>query len=145
MNCLGGKKKPQKQKKDKEKVKKEKGPEELASYQIEPLPPEERKELTGEEEKVTLDVKEKGKIRRFRFASEDEKQHWQKYMKKRRLYIPYFLVGIGINLLLYRAGLDLSRDLLWGPIAGLGIPMATMLALTELHYRLFRQPKPNDG
>ncbi len=110
-----------------------------------PLPAEERKELSGEEEKVFLDVPEKGNIRRYEFASEEEKEIWKKMMKKRKLHTPYFLLGIGINFLLYYAGLDLSRNMLWGFLIGIGIPVTTMLGLAELHYRYLILPRESNS
>ncbi len=112
---------------------------------IKPRPAEERKELKEEEEKVTLDVQEKGKIRRYEFVSEEEKEIYQEMMKKRKLYTPYFLLGVGINLLLYYFGLDLSRQMLWGFIVGIGIPIITMFGFAELHYRFIILPRENNG
>ncbi len=114
-------------------------------YEIKPRPAEERKELSPEEEKVVLEVPERGNIRRYEFASEEEKQIYAKMMKKRKLHTPYFLLGIGINLLLYYAGLDLSRNMLWGFLIGIGIPITTMLGLAELHYRYIILPRENNG
>lgn len=75
--------------------------------------------------------------RSLEFATEEEREGWRKAFKKSKLYTPYFLVGVGVNFLLYFAGLDLSRNILWGGIVGLAVPMVTMFGLSELHYRLF--------
>lgn len=113
--------------------------------EIKPRPARERKELSEEEKRVTLEVMEKDRIRRYNFASEEDKEMWKKMSKKRKLYTPYFLLGVGINLLLYKAGLDLSRDLILGPVVGIGVPMLTMFALAELHYRVFMLPKEENN
>ncbi len=112
---------------------------------IKPRPAEERKELTDDEKKITLEVAEKDKIRRYEFVSEEEKEIYKEMMKKRKLYTPYFLLGIGINLLLYYFGLDLSRHMLWGFVVGVGIPMITMFGFAELHYRFIILPRENNG
>jgi len=96
---------------------------------------EERKELSVEEQKFVLDVPVGGKIRRYEFASEKEKEVWKKMTRKRKLYTPYFLLGISINFFLYFAGLDLSQNFFLGPVVGVGIPLITMIVLAEIHYR----------
>ncbi|EEG77434.1 hypothetical protein [Dethiobacter alkaliphilus] len=88
-------------------------------------------------EKVTLEVVDSRKTRKLEFESEEDKQAWHKAFKKSRWYTPYFLLGVFFNYLLYRAGLDLSQNILWGMIVGSGIPIATMFIFTEIHYRLF--------
>lgn len=88
---------------------------------------------------ITLDIVEKRRTRRLKFASEEDKKGWEKAYRKSKLFIPYFLVGIGINFILYLSGLDLSRNLLLGGIVGMAVPMATMFLLSELHYRLIME------
>lgn len=88
-------------------------------------------------EKHTLEVKiGPRKYRRYEFNSAEDKAEWEKLYRKSKLYIPYFLVGAGINLLLYFAGLDLSKNLFMGTIVGLGVPLASMYVFSELHYRI---------
>lgn len=89
------------------------------------------------EEGRTLEVRRGDRIRRMEFASEEDRRNWKKASRKRRLYLAYFLVGVGINAVLYLLGLDLSDDLLRGLLVGMGVPIATMFFLSELHYRLF--------
>jgi hypothetical protein len=88
-------------------------------------------------EKATLEVIERHRRREMEFESEEERLGWQKAYRKSKWYTPYFLVGIGINFLLYRSGLDLSQNILWGLVVGVGIPIFTMFVFTEIHYRLF--------
>ena len=88
-------------------------------------------------EKATLEVIERNRRREMEFQSEEERLGWEKAYRKSKWYTPYFLVGIGINLVLYKAGLDLSRNMLWGLIVGVGIPIFTMFVFTEIHFRLF--------
>lgn len=83
----------------------------------------------------------KGGKRRLEFESEEDKKSWYKGYRKSKLFVPYFMVGIGINLLLYKLGLDLSRNLLLGLLVGVGIPILTMFSFTELHYRFFWERK----
>ncbi|GEM_PF-442184 len=109
-----------------------------------PKPAEEKvdiAELPEEEQKVTLDVLEKERVRRLTFNTEEEKRIWNKMNKKRKLNTPYFLLGVGINFLLYWGGVDLSQNISVGAIVGLGVPLATMFIGAELHYRFFMQPK----
>ncbi|MFZ5642128.1 MAG: hypothetical protein ACOY46_00900 [Bacillota bacterium] len=87
--------------------------------------------------KITLEIREKNKKRILEFSSEEDRRGWLKAYRKSKLQIPYFLLGIGINFLLYLAGLDLSGNILAGGLIGLAIPMASMFFLSELHYRLF--------
>lgn len=79
----------------------------------------------------------KGGKRRMEFQSKEDMRNWEKAYRKSKWFVPYFFVGIGINLLLYKLGLDLSRNLGLGFLVGVGIPVLSMFALTELHYRLF--------
>lgn len=88
-------------------------------------------------EKVTLEVVERNRTRRMEFESEEERLGWEKAYRKSKWYTPYFLIGVLINYVLYRAGLDLSRNILWGMIIGTGIPIASMFLFAELHYRFF--------
>ena len=90
-----------------------------------------------DDEKVTLDILEKNKRRRLEFASQEEKRGWEKAYRKRKLYMPYFLLGMAFNFLLYRLGLDLSQDILRGLLVGMGVPFLFMFLLTELHYHFF--------
>jgi len=92
----------------------------------------------------TLDIVERKKKRRLNFASEEDKRGWEKAYRKSKLFIPYFMVGIGINFLLYLSGLDLSQNLFLGGLVGMVVPMATMFLLSELHYRIFYENK-TDG
>lgn len=100
---------------------------------------------------ITLDIADKRRTRRLKFASEEDRIGWEKAYRKSKLFIPYFLVGIAINFILYLSGLDLSGNLLLGGLVGMIVPMATMFLLSELHYRIFhentvakdRLPKPN--
>jgi VanZ family protein len=94
-------------------------------------------------ERVTLEVIERNRARRMEFESEEEKQGWEKAFRKSKLYTPYFLLGVLINYLLYRSGLDLSRNILWGMIIGTGIPLASMFLLSELHFKLFIEKNMN--
>lgn len=87
--------------------------------------------------RVALEVVEKSRTRKMEFESEEERLGWEKAYRKSKWYTPYFLFGVLINYLLYRAGVDLSRNILWGMIIGTGIPIASMFVLTELHYRFF--------
>lgn len=88
-------------------------------------------------QKHTLDVKiGPGKYRRYEFKSAEDKAEWEKLYRKSRLFIPYFLAGVGINFVLYFAGLDLSKNLVMGTIVGLGVPLASMYIFSELHYRV---------
>lgn len=92
-------------------------------------------------EPITLEIRSGRKIRRMEFASEEDRIGWEKAYRKSKLYIPYFLAGIGINFLLFFAGLDLSKNLFMGALAGLAIPLASMYIFAELHYRLFMEKK----
>lgn len=85
---------------------------------------------------VTLEVRERGKTVRLEFASEADRDGWQRAYRKSRWYMFYFLVGVSINFLLYFAGLDLSRNILLGALVGLAVPVTAMLLLTELHFYL---------
>jgi len=83
----------------------------------------------------------KGGKRRLEFQSCEDMHKWEKAYCKSKWLIPYFLVGVGINLVLYRIGVDLSRNLGLGFLVGVGIPLVTMFLCSELHYRLFyRKP-----
>ncbi len=91
----------------------------------------------GKAEKITLEVVERNRTREMEFNSEEEMIGWQRAYRKSKWYTPYFLVGIGINFLLYRSGVDLAKNIMWGFIIGVGVPVLTMLVFTEIHYRLF--------
>ena len=88
------------------------------------------------QEPVTLEVRKGRKIMRMEFASEEDRAGWERTYRKSRWYTLYFLVGVGINLLLYLAGLDLDRQLFWGALVGIGVPLISMFLLTELHFWL---------
>lgn len=90
-------------------------------------------------EKVTMEIMEKKRRREMEFQSEEERLGWEKAYRKSKWYTPYFLVGVGINYLLYRAGLNLSQNILVGFIVGVGVPIVSMFGLTELHYHFFTQ------
>ncbi len=64
-------------------------------------------------------------------------RNWEKAYRKGKLYIPYFLVGVGINFLLYYFGLNIGHSLLLGGLVGLAVPLSTMFLLSEIHYHLF--------
>lgn len=84
-----------------------------------------------------LDIRMSGnKYRRLYFKSEREKQLYRKMQKKSKLYIPYFLAGVGINFVLYFAGVDLSRNVVLGGLVGLGVPFASMFLFSEIHFRI---------
>ncbi len=87
-------------------------------------------------EKATLEVVERGRKKNMEFSSEEDRLGWQKAYKKSKWYTPYFLLGVGINVLLYKLGVDLSSNIPLGLLVGVGVPMITMFGLTELHYRL---------
>jgi hypothetical protein len=89
------------------------------------------------DDRVTLEVIERHRTRRMEFDSEEERKGWEKAFRKSKLYTIYFLVGVGINYLLYRSGVDLSRNILWGMIIGTGIPLTSMFLFSELHFKLF--------
>lgn len=85
--------------------------------------------------KYVLEITRGQRTYRLVFRTEEDMLNWEKAYRKSRLYMPYFLLGVGINLLLYKLGLDLSRNLLLGGFVGLAIPLASMFLFTELHYR----------
>lgn len=88
-------------------------------------------------EQYTLEVKQRGNKKvRLEFASEEDRRGWERAYRKSRFYTLYFMVGVGINFLLYYAGLDLSRNILLGAAFGLAVPLASMFSLTELHFYL---------
>lgn len=98
-----------------------------------------KREKDGEEavsEPVTLEVREGNKIVRMEFKSEEDRDGWLRAYRKSRYYTFYFMVGIGVNFLLYFAGLDLSRKIFLGALVGLAVPLTTMFGLTELHMYL---------
>lgn len=98
-----------------------------------------------QENKPYLDVKLSGRqYRRLYFETEKEKRQWQRMQKKSKLYIPYFLVGIGINFCLYFLGLDLESNIFLGALVGLGVPLSSMYFLAELHYRLETRLRPQE-
>jgi len=70
--------------------------------------------------------------------SRNEKlERWDRH--RRRWYLFYFYVGVGINLLLYFTkpyGFDPSGSLFWGSFYGLGIPLSTMLLGVWIHRKL---------
>lgn len=93
--------------------------------------------MAEEKKKHVLEITRGYRKYRLEFKSEEDMLNWEKAYRKSRLYIPYFLAGVGVNLLLYKAGLDLSRNLLLGAFVGLAVPFSTMFLFSELHYRLF--------
>lgn len=103
---------------------------------------EERQQV--DQQPVTLEVRKGRKIMRMEFASEADRDGWQHVYRKSRWYTFYFLVGVGINFLLYLAGLDLDRQLFWGALVGIGVPLISMFTLTELHFWMLdkRHKKP---
>ncbi|MEW6273863.1 MAG: hypothetical protein AB1556_01915 [Bacillota bacterium] len=85
----------------------------------------------------TVDVKiGPNKYRRYEFKSEEDKLAWERLYKKSRLFMPYFLLGVGINFLLYLAGLDLSKNIILGSLVGIAVPFASMYLFSELHFRI---------
>ncbi|HBX22738.1 MAG TPA: hypothetical protein DEF34_03730 [Desulfotomaculum sp.] len=83
----------------------------------------------------------KGGKRRLEFQSHEDMHNWEKAYRKSKWLVPYFLVGVGINFILYGIGVDLSRNLGLGFLVGVGVPLVTMFLFSELHYRLFyRKP-----
>jgi len=98
--------------------------------------PKNKKAGEGMTKPVTLEVRKGRKTVRLEFASEADRDGWQRAYRKSRWYVFYFLVGVSINFLLYFAGLDLSRNILLGALVGLAVPVAAMLLLTELHVYL---------
>ncbi|MBT9172288.1 MAG: hypothetical protein DDT21_00669 [Syntrophomonadaceae bacterium] len=96
------------------------------------------------QEPVTLEVKKGRRIMRMEFASEADRAGWERTYRKSRWYTFYFLVGVGINFLMYLAGLDLDRQLFWGALVGITVPLLSMFLLTELHFWLLdrRHKKP---
>jgi hypothetical protein len=93
--------------------------------------------MMDEKKRVTLELIEKDRRRELEFESEEDRIGWETAYRKSKWYLPYFLLGVVFNLLLYKAGLDLARNILLGSLVGIGVPIATMFLLTELHYRLF--------
>lgn len=105
---------------------------------------DEKREKDGEAmmEPVVLEVRNRNKIVRMEFKSEEDRDGWLKAYRKSRFYTFYFMAGIGVNFILYFAGLDLSRNILLGSLVGLAVPLATMFGLTELHmYLLSKKSK----
>lgn len=96
-----------------------------------------------QQQQVTLEVKEGRKRVRLEFASEADRAGWERAYRKSRWYTFYFLAGVGINFLLYLAGLDLSRQIFWGALVGIGVPLASMFLLTELHFWLLDRRRKN--
>jgi len=94
---------------------------------------------------VTLEVREGRKKVRLEFASEADRAGWERAYRKSRWYTFYFLVGVGINFLLYLAGLDLSRQIFWGALVGIGVPLASMFLLTEVHFWLLARRRKRSG
>ena len=90
--------------------------------------------------KHVLDVRiGPGKYRRYEFDSEEDMREWEQIHRKSRLYIPYFLVGVGINLILHFAGLNLGKNIVMGSLVGMGVPFASMYLFSELHFRIARK------
>ncbi len=105
---------------------------------------DEIKELdTSNKEKFTLEVVEKNKRRQLEFVSEEDKKGWEKANRKRKLYMPYYALGFGINILLYNLGL--RPNIVWGMVIGVGIPMGFMVLFAELHYRYFMGRRANNS
>jgi len=75
--------------------------------------------------------------RRLEFQSQEDMHNWEKAYRKSKWFIPYFFVGVGVNLILYNIGVDLSRNLGLGFLVGVGVPITTMFLGSELHYRVF--------
>lgn len=92
-------------------------------------------------ELIKLEVKRGNRIMRLEFLTEEDRKNWERAYRKSRLYMLYFMVGVGINFILYYAGLDISRNLLLGGIVGLAVPVAAMLGFTELHVYLLERKK----
>ena len=72
--------------------------------------------------------------------SEEEKRkrldYWDR--SRRKWYHIYLFTGVGINFLLYYTkplGFDPSGSIFWGAFFGLGIPLATMFALSYVHQK----------
>lgn len=107
-------------------------------------PKEELEDSIDENDLVTLEIKEKNKVRVYKFASKEERDLWYKAYRKKRLYTPYFLVGVAFNALLYRAGLNVGEDILLGFIVGLGLPFVTMLVFSELHFKYLYEKNLNN-
>jgi hypothetical protein len=98
--------------------------------------------MAQEEEKPYLDIKRgRNQYRRYYFETEAEKREWEKMHRKSKLYIPYFLFGIALNFGLYFAGVDLKSNILTGALVGLGVPLACMYVLSELHFRIAQKLK----
>ncbi|HSW36002.1 MAG TPA: hypothetical protein VLH18_05295 [Candidatus Limnocylindrales bacterium] len=93
---------------------------------------------------VTLDIKGRGKKVRLEFASETDRDNWQRASQKRPWYIFYFFLGIGINFLMYFAGLDLSRNIFLGALVGMGVPLSSMFLFTVVHFYLLDRKKLRD-
>lgn len=93
-------------------------------------------------EQYTLEVKKRGnKMLRLEFESDEDRRGWERAYRKSRFYTLYFMVGVGINFLLYYAGLDLSRNILLGAAMGLAVPLTSMFTLTELHFYLLNKKR----
>ncbi len=63
--------------------------------------------------------------------------YWER--NRRKWFMLYFYVGIGVNLLLYftkPGGFDPSGSLLWGSFFGLGIPLTTMGLGAWIHKKM---------
>ncbi|MEJ5349483.1 MAG: hypothetical protein WHS46_12440 [Desulfosoma sp.] len=64
-------------------------------------------------------------------------ERWERH--RRRWYLLYFYVGVGVNLLLYFTkpyGFDPSGSLFWGSFYGIGIPLCTMFLGVSIHRKL---------
>ncbi len=63
--------------------------------------------------------------------------YWEHH--RRKWYMLYFYLGIGVNLLLYFTkpwGFDPSGSILWGSFFGLAIPLATMGIGVAIHKKM---------
>jgi hypothetical protein len=70
-----------------------------------------------------------------------EKNHLMEYWahNRRKWYLLYFYLGVGVNFLLYFTkpyGFDPSGSILWGSFFGLAIPLATMCTGVWVHKKI---------
>jgi hypothetical protein len=64
-------------------------------------------------------------------------EYWERH--RRKWYVLYFYLGVGICFLLYYTkpyGFDPGTSLFWGALYGIGIPLATMGVLGFIHEKL---------